>query len=450
MMTTRKERVSYGVYFFGQLMLFMLITSFLQLFLTDMGVPATVVGGIFITAKIWDAINDPLFGVIVDKTHFKGGKYKPWVKLSTFLIPVATLFIFILPSNVSVQIKSIWAVASYMLWDTAYTMCDVPIFALATAMTNKVEERNDLYGLNRFFCMLGGLVVTILVPLLYPNIGWVMTSIIICVLAMVTMIPIGMVAKERVNVAEEQSPSVKELLSYLMKNKYLLIFNGAYILYACTNTTSAVQNYFAIHGLGGPGWITILALMMSLPMLAVALIIPKVIRKIDKFKLYLIALATTISISVIMFFLGYQNLGPFLVLAVLRSISTSTCGVVLVMCTADCAEYGHYKTGDRAQGVAFSVQTFTAKMNGAIAGAVCMFVLGIAGFQSGNEAIQSVGTVKTIWFLYSAAPAIAGTLAFLILLFCYKLNDHDVQIMALCNHGEITREEAQEKMIGTY
>ena len=450
MMTTKKERASYGVYFFGQLMLFMLITSFLQLFLTDMGVPATVVGGIFIAAKVWDAVNDPLFGIIVDKTHLKGGKYKPWVKLSTFLIPLATLLIFAMPSNASIQVKSIWAVATYMVWDTAYTMCDVPIFALATAMTSKVAERNNLYAYNRFFCMLGGLAVTILVPMLYPSIGWFPASIIICLIGMITMLPIGFVAKERVNVADEETPSFKELVKYLVKNKYLLIFNGAYILYAFTNTTSAVQNYFAIHGLGGSGWITALALTMSLPMLAVALIVPGIIKKIDKFKVYLFAMAMTILICISMFFLGYENRLLFFIMAAFRSVFSSMSGVVLVMCTADCAEYGHYKTGDRAQGVAFSIQTFTAKINGAIAGSVCMFILGIVGFQAGSGAVQSAETVTTIWFLYSAAPALAGTISFLILFFFYKLNDRDVQIMALCNQGELSRKEADAQLSRKY
>ena len=449
-MTTRGERTSYGVYFFGQLVLFMLVTSFLQLFLTDMGVPALVVGGIFIAAKIWDAVNDPLFGVIVDKTHLKGGKYKPWVKLSTFLIPLTTLFMFALPSGASIQVKSIWAAFSYMLWDTAYTMCDVPIFAIATAMTNQVNERNTLYALNRFFCMLGGLAVSILVPMLYPRIGWLPAAAIMCLMALATMLPIGFVAKERVNVEEENSPTLKELANYLIKNKYLLVFNGAFILYAFTNTTSAVQNYFAINGLGGSEWITALALTMSLPMLAVALLVPKFIKRVDKFKLYMIAMGTTIVLSIIMFFLGYSNTVVFFVMAALRSVSNSMSGVILVMCTADCAEYGHFKSGRRAQGIAFSIQTFTAKISGAVASAVCMFILGLVGFKSGIDVVQSTQTVEVIWFLYSAAPAIAGSLSFVLLLLFYKLNDHDVQIMARCNQGEITREEAEGQLLRKY
>ncbi len=340
--TSRGERNSYGVYFLGQLFFYTLVMSFTQLFLTDRGIPAGIVGIIFIASKIWDAVNDVLFGVIVDKAHLKGGKYKPWLKLSTFLIPAATIFLFALPSGASLQAKVIWAAVGYNLWATSYTICDIPIFALATSMTSQLWERDKLYALNRFFCMLGALLITVFVPILYPNIGWTATGILISLLALAAMLPVNFLAKERVVQTSESTPTVRQLMSYLFGNKYLLIFNGAYILMAVTNTASAVQNYFAINNLGGPRWITLLALAMSLPTLEVALIIPKFILKLDKFKVYLGSMGANICFSVIMYFGGYENLGAFFTLVVLRAICMSVKTVILVMCTADCAEYGHY------------------------------------------------------------------------------------------------------------
>lgn len=103
------ERFFYGFYFFGQLIFYTIIMDFLHLYMTDSGIPAVVVGGIFMVAKLWDAINDPIFGVIVDKTNMKRGKYIPWVRLSTFLIPATTILLFAVPVNVSVQVKAIWS-----------------------------------------------------------------------------------------------------------------------------------------------------------------------------------------------------------------------------------------------------------------------------------------------------------------------------------------------------
>lgn len=449
--TKTSERVSYGIYFFGQLMLFMLVTNFFQLYLTDMGISAAIVGGVFIFAKIWDAVNDPIFGVIVDKARFKSGnKYKPWIKISGFLIPLTTIFMFGINSGLSIQIKTIWAAAGYVLWDTAYTICDVPIFAVATAMTSKGGERSKLYALNRFFCMLGGLAVVVLVPMLYPNIGWFATSIIVCVIALPTMLPIGFLAKERTTVIEEEKPTLKQLGRYLIRNKYLLIFNGAVVLAAISNTVSTVQNYFAINNLGGSEWITYIALAMSLPMLAVALFVPKIIKRVDKFRVYLIALGCSITLSIVMFFIGYSNIVIFFVMVVLRAAANSLSGVVLVMITADCAEYGHFKSGNKAQGIAFSIQTFTAKTCAALSSAIGMFILGAFGFRSGEGIQQTQQTINAIWFLFSVAPSIMGAIAFVLLLVFYKLNDRDVNIMTLCNNGEITREQAEAQLSRKY
>lgn len=448
--TSRGERTSYGIYFFGQLLMFGLVTSFLQLYLTNMGISAIAVGTIFLFAKIWDSVNDPIFGVIVDKMKFKKGKYTPWIKLSTILIPVTTLLMFAIPSGVSVEVKTIWAAVAYLLWDLAYTMCDVPIFAVATSMTSKVFERDKLYALNRFFCFLGVFAVAFVVPIMYPMLGWTFTTAVLCVASLATMLPIGFLAKERIHVKEEKSPSVKELFKYLIHNKYLLLFNGVIILNSLTNTASAVSNYFAINNLGGPQWISILTLISFGPMMIIALIVPKVIKHVDKMKVYRVGLAGSILCSVLMFFIGYTNMTAFLLMTMLRSLSGGFCGMTMVMIIADCAEYGHFHTGERAQGIAFSIQTFTSKLSTALSSTICMFVLGIVGFQSSEGVVQTAGTLNAMWFLYSAFPAVAGIISLFLLSFLYKLNDKDVQIMSLHNYGELSREDAELQLSRKY
>jgi sugar (glycoside-pentoside-hexuronide) transporter len=436
------ERFSYGFYFFGQLIFYIFIVNFLQLYMTDAGIPATVVGAVFIVAKIWDAINDPIFGVIVDKAHLKSGKYIPWVRLSSFLIPLTTIFLFSVPLDVSLQVKVIWVAIGYVLWDTSYTICDVPIFALATSMTDNLKERDWLYLLNRFFMFVGGILAIILVPLLYPNIGWMATAIILSVLAMITMLPIGYKAKERYFTDAEKNPKISELLRYLGKNKQLLIFNGALIIASLTGTGVVATNYVAIYCLGGTQWITVMGLVMALPMLIAIIVTQQIIKKIDKFVIYLTCTGVTLLMGVVMFFVGYQNITLFLSIIALRSVFASAGGVLIVMFTADCAEYGHFLTGERAQGVAFSIQTFTAKITAALAGAIGMFILGAVGFIEGEGAVQTADTISWLWRMYTIIPVIAGTVSFLIIFFGYKLRRRDVESMMSVNAGEISREEA--------
>lgn len=441
--TSKSERFFYGFYFFGQLIFFMLITNFLQLYMTDSGIPAVLVGLIFMTAKVWDAVNDPLFGIIVDKAHLKSGKYVPWVRLSSFLIPVTSILLFAMPMDVSVQIKAIWITVGYMLWDTSYTICDVPIFALATSMTDNIKERDWLYLFNRFFTLVGGLFVVILVPLMYPDIGWTATVIIMSVIAMATMIPIGFKAKERCFTKEaEKNPRIRELFHYLWKNKPLLIFSMALIITSLTSTGTVLANYVAIHCLGGVEWITIMILAMTIPMLFALLIVIRIVKKTDKFTIFMVCNAVNLLLGAVIYFAGYENIPLFLSLVALRSGFASAGGVLVVMFTADCAEYGHFITGERAQGVAFSIQTFTAKITAALSSSIGMFMLGAAGFIEGEGAVQPQETIDWLWRLYTIIPLVTGVLAFLFLLFFYKLRKNDVALMTKANAGEITREEA--------
>ncbi len=436
------ERYAYGFYFFGQLIFYIIVSSFLQLYLTNIGIPAAVVGVIFMFAKVWDAINDPMFGVIVDKTNLKAGKYLPWIRISSFLIPLATIFLFAIPSGVSPQIKIFWAAFGYILWDTSYTICDVPIFALATSMTNNVKERDNLFIINRFFGLMGGLITLLLVPMLYPNIGWTATIIIIAVVGMLTMIPVGYRCKERFVVPQENSPTIKELFHYLIKNKPLLIFSAAIIVMSITNTAGTMQAYTAIYCLGGPEWITIMALVSTLPTLIVVAFAQKIISKVEKKPILLVSVSVNLALGIVLYFIGYENHVLFLLICLIRSIFSSMLSVITVMFVADCAEYGNFVTGKRAQGVAFSVQTFTAKITAAISSTIGMFLLGIIGFQSGSEVVQDSATIAWIWKFYTLVPVVSGSAAVLILLIGYQLSNKEVSIMLKCNQGEITKEEA--------
>ncbi|MDR1643097.1 MAG: glycoside-pentoside-hexuronide (GPH):cation symporter [Clostridiales bacterium] len=440
--TTRSERFTYGLYFVGQLIFYCIITGYLQLYLTDSGIPATVVGAIFAVAKVWDAVNDPLFGIFVDKVNFKKGKYIPWVRISTFLIPAATVLIFAMPSSASLQVKTIWASVGYLLWDISYTFCDVPIFALATAMTDNIKERDWLFMTKGFVTMVGGLFTLIAVPLLYPEIGWTATAVILSVIGIITMIPVGYRAKERYVTKPEKEPSIKDLLSYLVKNKYLLIFSGAMIVGALTNTTAAVNNYVAIYCFGDARFMATMTLVATAPILVSIIVVQQLIKTIDKLAIYLVSTVISLVFSVVMYFVGYKDVTLYLVLCFFKFLFTSGASVLAPMFTADCAEYGYFVTGDRAQGVAFSIQTFTAKMIAALSTSIGMFVLGMVGFVEGEGAVQTQSTIDWIWSLSAIFPVISGVAAFFIILFAYKLKTSDVELMVKAREGEITRDEA--------
>jgi len=96
---TKKEYISYGAYFVGQNIFYFLIFSYMNIYFTDVGISALAVAAIALAVKIWDAVNDPIFGGIVDKVKFKKGVFLPWLKISLVGIPVTTVLLFAIPAN---------------------------------------------------------------------------------------------------------------------------------------------------------------------------------------------------------------------------------------------------------------------------------------------------------------------------------------------------------------
>ena len=130
-MTTLGERTSYGLYFTGQNIFYMLVTTYLVTYLMFLGIDLSKTATIMLIVKVWDALNDALFGAVFDKVDFKSGrKCLPWLRISAAFIPVTTILLFIIPQGAPEAVKLAWFAIAYLLWDTAYTFCDVPIFTM--------------------------------------------------------------------------------------------------------------------------------------------------------------------------------------------------------------------------------------------------------------------------------------------------------------------------------
>ena len=137
--TNSAERKSYYSYFLGQNMIYSMLAAYLTTFLVFKGIDPIKSGAVVMAVKVWDAVNDAIFGVIFDKIKFKSGKkYIPWLKIACALTPAATVAVFIMPSAIGENAKLIWFALAYIIWDTAYTICDVPAFGIITAMTSNV------------------------------------------------------------------------------------------------------------------------------------------------------------------------------------------------------------------------------------------------------------------------------------------------------------------------
>lgn len=458
--TSRLERISYYVYFCGQNMIYTLVTSYLMAALVFQGLDITKAATITLFIKIWDAVNDAIFGCIFDKVRFKSGeKFIPWLKISLFAIPITTVLLFAMPKNSSEMFKLVWYAVTYMLWDTAYTLCDAPIYGFVTAMTERIDERTALQSYKSIMGGVGtGLATIIATVLISEKVGsnYFVISIVVSVVALLTMMPVCKTGKERCAGENDQAFTLKAMFKYLVSNKYLLLYYLGIFFQSSANIVSALNLWVSYYLFHNTLFSMVVMVLSAVPSLIFSLLVPKLVEKFDKMKIYLICNILTVLLSLIMWLCGYNSMIVFIIISVLRSIPQSITGVMYFMFTPDCAEYGRFKTGTDAKGITFAIQTFMVKLTAAISSALSLYLLGVIGLKDVSQAenfqqlellniSQSASTLNGLWFIYVIVPVIGVAVATLIWSF-YKLNDHDVELMTKANSGTITREEALSQL----
>ena len=460
-MTTPKERQSYWNYFVGQNAYYYLTATFLSTYLAMQGVSLAKVAVVLLIVKIWDAVNDPLFGFLFDRIEFKNGlKSLPWLRVSAVLMPIVTIAVFSIPGFLGETGKLIWFGATYVLWDTVYTLTDAPAYAMLNTMTDNVQERTTLLSINRIYSGLGqGICGAVLTLLISEKIGlsasW--SVAILAILAGASMVPLCVNCKERNYKPGETEErfTFRQMFTYLAGNKYLLIYYLGYCAMDALKTSNAVGLFASFYLFGSANFNLLLGLLASIPGFFAAAIAPKLLKKFDKLKTLMVCNLLNVILGFAIFLFGWENKTMFIILNVIRAVPGSIQGVLAFMFTPDCAEYGRYKTGISATGITFAIQTFSVKITAAISSSLALFLLGLWGWVSVQasdfaelEALgvqQSAQAMNGLWIVYALIPTIGLAIAGICYLF-YKLSDKDVQIMAKCNSGEITREEAEAQL----
>ena len=464
-MTTKKERLSYWTYFVGQNIYYNITAAFISTYLAMQDINLAKVAIVLLIVKIWDAVNDPIFGYIFDKVKFKNGqKSLPWLRIATGLIPVVTIILFAIPSGMSETGKLIWFGVAYVAWDTVYTLTDVPAYAMLNTMTDNLEERNLLLSVNRVFSGLGVVIYGVVLPLLISEsvgMGATMAIAILSIFSALTMVPLSTNCKERNYKPEDEDEnfSPKQMFTYLGKNKYLLTYYAGYMATDALKTSAAVTLFVSFYLFGNSLYSIVLNLLNMVPGVFAAMMMPTLLKRFDKFKTLFWCNIVNIASGLLIYFLGYENQVLFLVLTCIRTVPMSIVGILAFMFTPDCAEYGEYKSGISAKGITFAIQTFSVKITGAVSSSLALFLLGCFSWISVEAESfeqlaamgiqQSAGALNGLWIVYALVPVI-GMIISTFFYLGYKLNDKDVQIMAKCNSGEISRAEAEALLSRKY
>ena len=157
-----KEKTAYGIGAIGKDMVYMLTASYILYYYEDiMGISAVFTGMLLLIARVFDAMNDPIMGVVVAKTKTKFGKFRPWLLSGTVLNALVLYAMFAIPEGMKGNALLIYAAAAYILWGVTYTMMDIPFWSMIPAFSNDGKERESLSTLGRTCAGVGSAIVTV-------------------------------------------------------------------------------------------------------------------------------------------------------------------------------------------------------------------------------------------------------------------------------------------------
>lgn len=446
-----KEGFSYSLCGFGQNLICTIIGSYLTVFMTDaIGFNALAVAFLMLGARIFDALNDPIMGSIVDRTRTKWGKCRPYMKWMAFPIAIMTAICF-LPWYPQSDGGFAAISVMYVVWGMIYTVADVPYWGLSTAMSNDTYRRGNLLTIARLFCTAGAGIVTVITPIITDNmtkgldpvakgemLKWIyfVIAIVCCVIA-VPLFYLGFKNTTERNMTEENPPSLGHNLKLLFKNKPLMLIvlsgigGAARMLFTYTGGL-----YFAKYIMDKESMYSLFTMAIVPGGLIASLLVPWCTKKFGKRNTYIWSHIVGGVAMLIAFIVGiacdrgaYTSTATTVVLLialVIAGIPSGFGNIVTYAMIGDTVEYLELKTGERAEGICFAMQTLINKIGmavGAFVGVLAYYMAGVAA----NDASSVTPEGKdTMWFMLVGIAAISFFLT-VIPLFFYKFNEKQQQ-----------------------
>ena len=425
-----KEVLSYSVAGLGQNIICQLVTTFFMVYMTNVaGVSALWLSWMFLAARLFDAFNDPIMGTIVDKTRSKWGKMRPYLAFSPIPIAVLTILLFT-TFDWSAQGKFIYSTVIYLLWGIAYTSVDVPYWGLASSMTSDTDKRNTLLTIARLFSTIGSGIVSIAIPIVTDtknvssdHLWWIyIVCAVVCVLMAVPTFWLGFKNTKERFYEDKDSGSLGDNLKLLFKNKPVLIMILVGVLGGLRTIYMTTALYYAQFNLRNQSLAAVIFLLVVPGGLAATLLTPVLSKKLGKKNLFIWSHIIGGILLVLLYFIGLPSHGTsktaqifFYIIIILAGIPSGFSNILTYSMIADSIDYLEDKTGKRAEGICFSMQTLISKIGMALTAFVTLQVLDEYGYDSkfakmeiSDELFYSDGFQKMISGNWMATTLLCG------------------------------------------
>jgi len=459
-----KEKISYG---FGDLasvlywQTFMLYFTFFytDVFLIPVGAAATL----FLVSRIIDGVNDPLMGIIADRTETKWGKFRPYLLWLCVPFAIAGVLAFTVPDFEPAG-KLVYAYITFTLIMVLYTAINIPYTALLGVISPNSNDRTTISSVKFLFAFAAGIIVSATLLPMVKGLGggndakgWQLSFVVYGIAAIVFFLIAFKGTKERVQPPKAQKQSIKKDLQELVTNKPWLILLATtitFILFVAVRGSVTVHYFKYVVGTQqlslpfmGEGSYTFESIVSAyntigqLSSFIGVLMVSWVANRIGKKRAFTYIFLIAVFSTGIIYFIPAEKLGLLFFFQITGSMTGGPLSVLLWAMYADTADYAEWKNGRRATGLIFSASTMSQKFGWAFGAYIALMLMSQLGFAPNQ--VQSTESLNGLVMLFSIIPAIVG-LGSIAILFAYPLDDDTVESMAvdLAERRELDAAEA--------
>ena len=433
------DKVGYAFGDFGCAAFFAFVSSYLMVFYTDvLGVSAAAVGTLFVVARFWDAINDPIMGVLLDKAQAtKHGKFRPYVIRFGLPMVIVGILAFTAIPGLPDNLKLPYAYVTYIGFGMAYTAINIPYGSLASVMTNDSNERTALSTFRNLGSMLANILVMVLVPKIIFNAqgevtaeGFIICAVILAIISTVSFFFNFRLTRERiVHKTTNSKKGIIETVGLLFRNRaFLGVAIASFLMLGGTFTLSSLNVYIFKDYFKATNFT---ALGGMIGMVASVVVIPfagAIVRKLGKKESAVLGSTFAASMYIVMLFIPNLTVSIFLVLSFLAGLGSGLVNTIIWALVSDAIDYQEYTTGERNEGTVYSSYSLARKLGQVISGGMGGFALSLLGYQSGATVqAESIGIgIKNIGIGMAAGGFILTTI---VLIFVYNLSKKKVAEM---------------------
>lgn len=398
--TMRRNKYCFGLGTLGRDAVYSLISMYLITYLTEVvGLSNTqlaIIGTLMVVFRIFDALNDPIMGTIVDNTHTRYGKFKPWIVFGSLTSGILTILLF-----TDFNLSGTWYIVVfailYLLWGMTYTTNDISYWSLMPAISKDQKVREGVGAIARICANVGMFSVVILYTMVPDLFGlgaqksyFLFAVILVAVMWIFQAITVFGVKEERQLVKPKEKTTLSGMLKALVKNDQLLVTAIAMALFMigyCTTTSFGV--YYFKYAYKNEGTYMVFAAVLGVAQLTALTIFPIFSKRFTRKQLYFGSMITVV-LSYLIFFLSMEKLPLIIIAGLALFFAQAFIQLLMLLFLADAVEYGEWKLGKRNESVSFAVQPFINKLGGAIGTGVVTLTLIISGINPISEQIATL------------------------------------------------------------